>query len=99
MLSGSKRPLHFFSQKKTRWSLLKGNKYTYDYLIVAPGIQLNWSDVKGLNDTIGKNCVTSNYSYKYAPYTYECLKNIKAGDTILFTAPQRQQNAVELRKK
>lgn len=65
----------------------EGNKYTYDYLIVAPGIQLNWGDVKGLKETIGKNGVTSNYSYLYAPYTYECLKAIKPGDTILFTAP------------
>ena len=65
----------------------EGNTYTYDYLIVAPGIQLNWGDVKGLKETIGKNGVTSNYSYLYAPYTYECLKAIKPGDTILFTAP------------
>ena len=65
----------------------EGNTYTYDYLIVAPGIQLNWGDVKGLNETIGKNGVTSNYSHLYAPYTYECLKAIKPGDTILFTAP------------
>jgi sulfide:quinone oxidoreductase len=65
----------------------EGNTYTYDYLIVAPGIQLNWRDVHGLKETIGKNGVTSNYSYLYAPYTYECLKAIKPGDTILFTAP------------
>jgi sulfide:quinone oxidoreductase len=65
----------------------QGNSYTYDYLVVAPGIQLNWGDVEGLKETIGKNGVTSNYSFQYAPYTYECLKNIKPGDTILFTAP------------
>ena len=65
----------------------EGNTYTYDYLVVAPGIQLNWGDVKGLKETIGKNGVTSNYSHLYAPYTYECLKAIKPGDTILFTAP------------
>jgi len=65
----------------------EGNTYTYDYLIVAPGIQLNWHDVHGLKETIGKVGVTSNYSYLYAPYTYECLKAIKPGDTILFTAP------------
>ena len=65
----------------------QGNSYTYDYLIVAPGIQLNWGKVQGLKETIGKNGVTSNYSHQYAPYTYECLKNIKPGDTILFTAP------------
>ena len=77
----------FFHPQENAVITAEGNRYTYDYLIVAPGIQLNWSDVKGLNETIGKNRVTSNYSYLYASYTYECLKNIKPGDTILFTAP------------
>ena len=76
-----------FQPQKNTVITAEGNSYTYDYLVVAPGIQLNWCDVKGLKETIGKNAVTSNYSYKYAPYTYECLKNIKPGDTVLFTAP------------
>lgn len=76
----------FHPEKNTVISA-EGNTYTYDYLIVAPGIQLNWNAIKGLKEAIGKNGVTSNYSYQYAPYTYECLKNIKKGDTILFTAP------------
>jgi sulfide:quinone oxidoreductase len=77
----------FFQPQHNTVVTTEGNSYNYDYLIVAPGIQLNWNDVKGLEETIGKNAVTSNYSYKYAPYTYECLKNIKPGDTVLFTAP------------
>lgn len=77
----------FFEPQNNTVITAQGNSYTYDYLVVAPGIQLNWGDVKGLKETIGKNAVTSNYSYQYAPYTYECLKNIKRGDTILFTAP------------
>src|SRR6188474_315939 len=44
-------------------------------------------NVKWLKEAVGKNGVTSNYSYMYAPYTYQCLKAIKPGDTILFTAP------------
>ena len=77
----------FFHPQKNTVITAEGNRYTYDYLVVAPGIQLNWGDVKGLKETIGKNGVTSNYSYQFAPYTYECLKAIKPGDTILFTAP------------
>jgi sulfide:quinone oxidoreductase len=65
----------------------EGNIYHYDYLVVAPGIQLNWDAVKGLTETLGKNGVTSNYSVNYAPYTYECFKKIKNNDTILFTSP------------
>lgn len=58
----------------------------YEYLIVAPGIQLNWGDIKGLKETIGKNGVCSNYSVDYASYTWECLKNFKGGKA-LFTNP------------
>ena len=77
----------FFQPEKNSVVTADGNTYTYEYLVVAPGIQLNWGEVKGLKETIGKNGATSNYSYLYAPYTYECLKAIKPGDTILFTAP------------
>lgn len=65
----------------------KGHVYSYDYLIVAPGIQLNWDAIPGLKETLGKNGVTSNYSFKYAPYTWECLQGLKEGDTALFTSP------------
>ena len=54
----------------------------YNQLVVAAGIQLNWSDVKGLEETLGKNCVCSNYSFKHAPYTFECIKNLKSGKAI-----------------
>ena len=58
----------------------------YEYLIVAPGIQLNWNEIKGLEENIGKNGVCSNYSFKTAPYTFECLKNTRSGRAI-FTSP------------
>jgi len=76
-----------FQPEQNQVTTVEGDIYTYDYMVVAPGIQLNWGAVKGLKETIGKNGVTSNYSFKYAPYTYQCLQNLKAGDTILFTAP------------
>lgn len=56
--------------------------YTYDYLVVCPGIQLNWGAIKGLPETLGKNGVCSNYSFKTAPYTFECIKNFKGGKAI-----------------
>jgi sulfide:quinone oxidoreductase len=55
---------------------------SYDYLVVAPGIQLNWKDVKGLEENLGKNGVCSNYSFKHAPYTFECISNLKSGKAI-----------------
>lgn len=54
----------------------------YDYLVVAPGIQLNWHEVKGLKETLGKNGVCSNYSFQSAPYTFECIRSLKGGKAV-----------------
>jgi sulfide:quinone oxidoreductase len=75
-----------FAPEQNSVTTSEGNTYTYDYLVVCPGIQLNWSAIKGLPETLGKNGVTSNYSFKYAPYTFEILKNFKGGN-ILFHSP------------
>ena len=63
-----------------------GTSYHYDVLVVCPGIQLDWQNIKGLKDTLGKNNVTSNYSFDLAPYTWEVIKNFKGG-TAVFTNP------------
>lgn len=75
-----------FEPDKNQVTCKSGEKHTYDYMVVAPGIQLDWGKVKGLKETIGKNGVTSNYLAKYATYTWECLQNVKEGNAI-FTAP------------
>lgn len=66
--------------------LENGNKLSYDYLVVAPGIQLDWSRIEGLKETLGKNGVCSNYSKDYVEYTWECMNNLKDGNAI-FTFP------------
>jgi sulfide:quinone oxidoreductase len=66
--------------------LNNGKKVHYDYLVVCPGIQINWHHIEGLKDALGKEGVTSNYSKDYAPYTWETLKNFKGG-TAIFTYP------------
>lgn len=63
-----------------------GAEITYDYLVVCPGIQLDWNKIKGLEETLGKNNVSSNYAFSHAPYTWEMIKNFKGG-TAVFTNP------------
>jgi sulfide:quinone oxidoreductase len=58
----------------------------YDRLVVCPGIKLAWDRVEGLEDTLGRNGVTSNYRYDLAPYTWELVKGLKQG-RALFTQP------------
>jgi sulfide:quinone oxidoreductase len=75
-----------FQPDDNKVTLNSGAQIEYEYLIVAPGIQLNWNEVKGLEENLGKNGVCSNYSFKTAPYTFECLKNARSGRAI-FTSP------------
>ncbi len=58
----------------------------YQYLIVTSGLQINWQMIKGLNETLGKNGVTSNYRFDLAPYTWQLVQNLKAG-TAIFSQP------------
>jgi sulfide:quinone oxidoreductase len=63
-----------------------GEKYYYDILIVSPGIQLDWFKIKGLKESLGKNELSSNYTFEHAPYTWELIKNFKGGVAV-FTNP------------
>ncbi|MFN4079426.1 MAG: FAD/NAD(P)-binding oxidoreductase [Saprospiraceae bacterium] len=62
--------------------LQDGTRLSYDYLVAAPGIQLNWHEVKGLKETLGSNGVCSNYSFEHAPYTWQSIHSLKSGKAI-----------------
>jgi sulfide:quinone oxidoreductase len=64
----------------------EGIQIEYEYLIICPGIQIDWHLIQGLQDAIGKDGVTSNYSANYAPYTWELIRNFQGGNA-LFTFP------------
>ncbi|MFK8011811.1 MAG: TIGR01244 family sulfur transferase [Marinicellaceae bacterium] len=67
--------------------LLSGCKIIkYEYLIVCPGLKLDWDKIDGLDATLGKNGVTSNYRFDLAPYTWELVQKLKKGKA-LFTQP------------
>ncbi|MFA5983004.1 MAG: FAD/NAD(P)-binding oxidoreductase [Methylococcaceae bacterium] len=67
-------------------TLRSGEAIGYDYLVVCPGLQLDWGKVAGLKETIGKNNVCSNYSPDTVEYTWECIQKLESG-TALFTQP------------
>lgn len=66
-----------------------GQTITYDWLIVASGLQLNWNKVAGLKDAIGKNGVCSNYSYATVDTTSEAIRNFRGGMRFLRIHPER----------
>ncbi|MEY3785935.1 MAG: hypothetical protein RLZ75_140 [Pseudomonadota bacterium] len=75
-----------FQPDENTITLRSGETISYDYLVVCPGLQLDWNKVAGLKETLGKNNVCSNYSPDTVEYTWECIKNIESG-TALFTQP------------
>jgi len=75
-----------FQPEDNTITLRSGDTLSYDYLVVCPGLQLDWDKIEGLKDTIGKNNVCSNYSADTVEYTWECIKNLQSG-TALFTQP------------
>lgn len=75
-----------FAPKDNEIELDNGDRVHYSQLIVAPGLTLDWAGVKGLAESLGKNGVTSNYSYQHAPYTWELVQKTKQGKAI-FTQP------------
>ena len=63
-----------------------GATYGYDVLVVCPGIQLDWGRIEGVEATLGKDGVSSNYRFDLAPRTWDFIRNTRSG-TAVFTMP------------
>lgn len=75
-----------FSPDQNRVRLDDGTLVSYDRMVVACGIKLNWAGVEGLTESLGRNGVTSNYRYDLAPYTWKLVQGMKSGRAV-FTQP------------
>ncbi|WJY19173.1 FAD/NAD(P)-binding oxidoreductase [Alteriqipengyuania flavescens] len=81
-----KQAVRGFDPEVKTVDLADGTRLAYDLLIVAMGNRLAWEEVEGLEETLGKNGVTSNYRYDLAPYTWELVQQTRKG-RALFTQP------------
>jgi sulfide:quinone oxidoreductase len=63
-----------------------GLRVSYDFLVMAPGIQIDWHKIKGLPEALGHDGVCSNYSYDSVDKTWEFIRGFKGGNAI-FTHP------------
>lgn len=75
-----------FAPTENRVAVSGGDTITYDYLIVAPGIQVNWNQIKGLKESVGRDGVCSNYSIDTVASTWKFIRELKQG-VALFTQP------------
>ncbi|WP_250405218.1 NAD(P)/FAD-dependent oxidoreductase [Streptomyces cellostaticus] len=67
-------------------ALSGGAEIGYEYLVMAPGLQLDWAAVPGLAQAVGHDRVCSNYAPQYAPRTWELVRGLRSG-TAVFTHP------------
>jgi len=58
----------------------------YDYLVVCPGIQLNFEGVSGMGEALDAPAVSTNYLLDSAPTTWRNIQNTRGG-TAVFTMP------------
>lgn len=75
-----------FSPETNSVTLNDGSQVSYERLVVACGLKLNWEGVEGLSETLGENGVTSNYRYDLAPYTWRLVQGLRSGKAV-FTQP------------
>lgn len=75
-----------FAPERNEVILEDGARVSYQVLIVAPGIKLDWDAIAGLDEALGRHGVTSNYRFDMAPYTWTLIESLKRG-RALFTQP------------
>jgi sulfide:quinone oxidoreductase len=78
--------VHEFLPEQHLVTTVGGRSIQYDFLIVAPGIQIDWAKVEGLPAALGHDGVCSNYSYETVESTWRFLRGLRAGRAI-FTMP------------
>lgn len=75
-----------FQPERNQLRTRDGKTITYDWLVIAAGLQVNWNKIPGLLDALGKNGVCSNYSYGTVDMTWDAIRNFQGG-TAVFTNP------------
>lgn len=75
-----------FEPDQSRVITTAGDTLSYDWLVVCPGIQLNWDAVKALPGALGRDGVCSNYAYDQCEKTWQTVRDFQ-GCTALFTMP------------
>jgi sulfide:quinone oxidoreductase len=63
-----------------------GSTIAYDYLVVCPGIQLDWDRIPGMAEALTTDTVSSNYRFDLTEKTWFRIQAMTAG-TAVFTMP------------
>ena len=63
-----------------------GSKITYDFLVVATGVELDYDEIPGFREALATDSVSTNYSYDMAPKTWKLIREFRGG-VALFHMP------------
>jgi sulfide:quinone oxidoreductase len=63
-----------------------GDVLEYGQLVVAPGMQLDWHAIEGLDGNLGADGICSNYTYETVDSTWRTLQGFEGGNAV-FTFP------------
>jgi sulfide:quinone oxidoreductase len=58
----------------------------YGGMVVCPGIEILWDQIKGLRQALGSGGVCSNYSFAHVEYTWDVIRKFRGGHAV-FTFP------------
>ncbi|CDR32708.1 Pyr_redox_2 domain-containing protein [Caenorhabditis elegans] len=75
-----------FEPAKNSVKLRGGDEITYDYMVIAMGVQLRYDMIKGAKEALDTPGVCSNYSPFYVEKHYKEAMNFKGGNA-LYTFP------------
>ncbi|KAL2126524.1 hypothetical protein VTI74DRAFT_757 [Chaetomium olivicolor] len=77
-----------FSPEDNTVTLATGTKLTYDQLVVAPGIKVDLSSIKGLPEAVANpdSNVSCIYTYDTCDKTFKTVQRLRGGQAI-FTQP------------
>lgn len=72
-----------FSPKDNTVYTEKGQEVSYDYMVVAMGVQLDYHKIKGALEALEEDpSVVSNYHPNYVKKTFPALKNFTGGNAV-----------------
>ncbi len=64
-----------------------GRKLEYDYLILATGAKLNWDEIEGLKDNLGKDGVHTFYTLEGSVATKKAIEEFEGGEFVVVQPP------------
>ncbi len=68
-------------------STVAGRQLSYEFLVVATGLKLNWGKIEGLGENLGKNGICTIYEYDQVDNTAQMLNEFNGGTAVFVMPP------------